>query len=280
MKDLLFLFFSLLIINSCGESTGDLENFNVPLVIGAGGGATGNAKMIRSVNDGANTYFYTLQNSRLSKYNDANNKVEYDLTYNAAGKLSSATGFYNTPNATTASVFNVNFVYDAGGILTGLSGTETNANVTYNISTTFGYSGGVIVQTSTVKTATSPLGTSTITNITNFSYSGVNLNKAATQYTETLNATTVGTSLTTVKFLNFDTKNNYLRGLPKEFQYFTTYINANENYFSPNNYLKKEIDVNGGTPTVLHYTITYDSDDYPIQKVTGASATSYIYQPL
>ncbi|MFC6267108.1 hypothetical protein [Frigoriflavimonas asaccharolytica] len=278
MKNLLFILFSFLIINSCGESTGDLENLNVPLVIGAGGGATGNTKIVKTINIGTNLFTYTVQNSKLIKYFDANNTVEYNVNYNAANKISSITGFYNTPTSTAGTTFNVNFVYNASGVLTNLAGTETTANVMYNIATTFTYNSGIITQTSTQKTAVSSLGNILVSLTTDFTYSGANLNKTATQKSETVNAISVGNTLTNVRFLNFDTKNNYLKGFPKEFQYFTTYIDAGQNYFSPNNYLRKEVDVNGGTPSVSDYTYTYDADDFPIQYIVGGSATSFIYQ--
>ena len=280
MKNLLFILFSFFIINSCGESTGDLENLNLPLVIGAGGGATGNAKIIKTINTGTNLFTYTIQNSKLTKYSDANNTVEYNVNYNAANKISSISGFYNTPNSTAGTTFNVNFVYNASGILTNLTGTETTANVNYNIATAFIYNSGIIVQTSTQKTTTSALGNVLINITTDFTYSGANLNKAATLKSESLNAISFGNTQTEVRFLNFDSKNNYLKGFSKEFQYFSTYINAEQNYFSPNNYLKKEIIVNGGTPTVSDYVYTYDTDDFPIQYIVGGAATSFIYQAL
>lgn len=280
MKNILFFLISLFIINSCGESTGDLENLNIPLVIGAGGSATGNAKIIKTINDGTDIYNYTVQNSKLTKYFDSNNTVEYNIVYNTAGKISSATGFYNTPNSVSATVFNVNFVYNSSGVLMNLTGTETTANVMYNIATTFNYNNGIIVNTSTQKSATSSAGNTVIDIVTDFTYSGANLNKTLTQKTEYLNGSSIGGSQTVVKFTNFDNKNNYLKGFPKEFQYFTTYINAEENYFSPNNYLKKEIEINGISLSVFDYIIVYDSDDFPIQKTTGNTATSFIYQPL
>ena len=278
MKNLLFLLFSLFIINSCGEASGDLENLNIPLVIGAGGNATGNSKIIKTVSSANNTFFYTVQNSKLTKYYDTNNTTEYNLSYNAGGKIASANGFYNTGNATAASVFNLNFTYDSNGLLSGLSGTETTANVIYNIATTFTYNNGVFIKTYTEKTTQTPLGLSKIAITTDFTYSGANMNKSTMQQTETLNGTSIGSNQTITKFSNFDGSKNYLKGLPKDFALFTTYINADQNYLSTNNYLKKETEVNGGGSTVQDFTLVYDTDNYPIQATTGSSATSFIYQ--
>ena len=280
MKNIFFLLFSFLIFTSCGDATGDLENLNIPLVIGAGGTATGNAKIIKTVSSANNTFHYFLQNSKLTKYSDSNNTTEYNLSYNAAGKISAATGFYNSPNSVAASVFNLNFNYDGNGILVGLSGTETTANNVYNVATTFTYNNGVFVKTFTEKTVQTALGLSKFTITTDFTYSGVNMNKSTMQQTESLNATSVGSTQKVVKFTNFDGNNNYLKGIPKEFSLFTTYINADQNYLSPNNYLKREIEINNGAPTTENYTLVYDSDNYPLQAVAGSSATSYIYQPF
>lgn len=277
MKNLLFLLFSFFIINSCGEASGDLENLNIPLVIGAGGSSTGNAKIIKTVSTAGTTFFYTVQNSKLIKYNDNNNTTEYNLSYNAGGRIENANGFYNTPNS-AASIFNVNFTYDANGILTGLSGTETTANVIYNVATTFTYNNGIFVKTYTEKTTQTPNGLSKIAITTDFTYSGVNMNSSTTQKTETLNGTSIGSTQTITKFTNFDNKNNYLKGLPRDFALFTTYINSDQNYLSPNNYLKKEVEVNGVSSSIQEYTVVYDADNYPIQKTTGNTATSYIYQ--
>lgn len=277
MKNLLFLLFSFFIINSCGEASGDLENLNIPLVIGAGGSSTGNAKIIKTVSTAGNTFFYTVQNSKLIKYNDNNNTTEYNLSYNAGGRIENANGFYNTPNS-AASIFNVNFTYDGNGILTGLSGTETTANVIYNVATTFTYNNGIFVKTYTEKTTMTPNGLSKIAITTDFTYSGVNMNSSTMQKTETLNGTSIGSTQTITKFTNFDNKNNYLKGLPRDFALFNTYINSDQNYLSPNNYLKKEVEVNGVSSSIQEYTVVYDADNYPIQKTNGNTATSYIYQ--
>ena len=149
MKNLLFLLFSLFIINSCGDATGDLENLNIPLVIGAGGSATGNSKIIKTVSTSGNTYEYTLENSKLVKYNDSNNATEYNLAYNTDGKIGQANGFYTESNASAASVFNLNFTYNGNGLLTGLSGSENTGNVVFNVATTFTYTNGIFVKTFT-----------------------------------------------------------------------------------------------------------------------------------
>lgn len=280
MKNLFFLLFSFLIITACGDASGDLENLNIPLIIGPGGSTTGNSKIIKTVTKANNTTFYTLQNSKLVKYSDSNNSTEYNLSYNSGGKISAATGFYNTPNSIAASLFNLNFTYDTNGILVGLFGTETTANNVYNVATTFTYTGGVFVKTYTEKTIQTPIGLSKFAITTDFTYSGVNMNKSTMQQIETLNGSSVGNSQRVVKFSNFDGSNNYLKGLPKEFVLFTTYINADQNYFAPNNYLKREIELNGGAASVEEYTFVYDADNYPIQAINGGSATSFIYQPL
>lgn len=199
------------------------------------------------------------------------------ISYNAGGKIESANGFYNTPNS-AASVFNVNFTYDANGILTGLSGTETTANVVYNVATTFTYNNGIFVKTYTEKTTQTANGLSKFAITTDFTYSGVNMNKSTIQQEETLNGTSIGSTQTVTKFNNFDNKINYLKGLPKDFALFTTYINADQNYLSPNNYLKKEVEVNGVSLSIQEYIVVYDADNYPIQKTTGSTAASYIYQ--
>lgn len=280
MKNIFFLIFSFLIFTACGDASGDLENLNIPLVIGPGGSATGNSKIIKTVSKANSTNYYSLQNSKLVKYYDSNNTTEYNFSYNAGGKISTATGFYNTPNSVAASVFSLNFNYDGNGILVGLSGTETNANNIYNVATTFTYNSGVFVKTYTEKTEQTPLGLSKFSITTDFTYSGANMNRSTMQQVETLNGSSVGNSQKVVKFSNFDGNKNFLKGLPKEFALFTTYINADQNYLAPNNYLKREIELNGGAASAEDYTLVYDSDNYPIQSIVGGSATSFIYQPL
>lgn len=223
-----------------------------------------------------NVFNYTVAGNKFIKLSNTNNTISHEITYNN-NKISHINGFVKDVNLATTNL-NIDFIY-SGTTLTGLQGTEENAGTTSTISTTYTYTNGKASKILTTRTTPQPVGNPVVTYAQNdLLYNGYNLYQSVFTVGTITNNVATPTSVVTTTYSGYDTKINYLSGLPLEYGLFSGYNATGLNYLSANNAQTVNIDTMGQVSTT-NVTYQYGNAAMPTIANSGNSVTNYTYQP-
>lgn len=259
---------------SCGEATGDLVGLNLTNPYGGNNNPVGGTKIIKKIATPQRTMDFALQNSKIVKITTSGNSSEYNLSYNANNKISKVTGFIVDPNTSATTNFDVDFIYNTSGTLTGLEGTETQSGTQINFTTTFTYTSGKLTKTYTERPTAAGISYTENT----LTYSGNNITQSSFESGMIMGGTPTTMVTTLTNYSNHDNKVNYLTGIPKEYAAFTTYNTMGLDYFSINNYQNIEVIMNATTISNNTLSFVYDAANYPTSSTTNGATTTYEYQ--
>lgn len=273
MKKILFLFLSVFLLNSCGESSGDLVGLN-DFSIGPGSG--GNTKVIKKITvaeSGSVPYdiIYNWNAGKLTSITTSDNSLLTTIEYNGSliSKITEVSGQGAQTTTTTS-----NLVYN-GTILTDINGVSTASGVpAQNFKTSVFYTGTypTLVKTDLYQPNSTTLIASSVN--TNLEFSGNNIAKMT--YAMNLFGTTI-TAIST--FSNYDANPNPLHTLPMAYTLATT--NSDADTFGPlglsfTNYKTITVQSGGATQTE-NVVYTYGTDNYPTKSVQPSVTLSYEY---
>lgn len=224
-----------------------------------------------------NVLTYSVGGNKFVKLSDTNATILHEISY-ANNKITHINGYFKDPVAATTTNISIDFVY-SGATLTGLQGTEETGGVATTIATAYTYTNGKVSKILTTKTTPQAGGNPVVSYVQNdLTFQGYNLSQSVFTTGTVAGNVLTPVSVVSTSYSGYDTKINYLYGLPLEYGLFSAYNSTGLNYLSSNNPQTISVDVMGQI-TTNNYAYQYGVAAMPTKAIQGNSTINYSYQP-